>query len=63
MAGRLTPGMVFSTNFAIAMSAPVLPADTTADAAPSWSALMARRMLEPRPERNAWDGFSSDRTT
>ena len=63
MAGRSMPGRVLRTNFAMAMSAPVLPADTTPRALPSCTALIARRMDEPRPDLSAIDGFSSLRTT
>ena len=34
MAGRSMPGIVLSSNFAIAISAPVLPAETAASASP-----------------------------
>ena len=53
MAGRSIPGRVLSTNFAIAIRAPVLPAETAAAASPSFTALMASRMLELRPWRSA----------
>ena len=44
MAGRSTRGMVLRQNFAIAISAPVLPADTTASASPSRTAWIACHM-------------------
>ena len=47
IAGRSTPGKVFSTNFAIAIKVPVFPAETAAAASPSFTALTASRMLEP----------------
>ena len=53
IAGRSMPGSVFSTNFAIAISAPVLPADTTPSARPSATASIASRMLDRRPARSA----------
>ena len=59
MAGRSMPGRVRSTNLAIAISAPVLPAETTPAASPVCTASMARRMLEPRPARSAVEGLSS----
>jgi len=40
-AGRSTPGIVRSASFAIAMSAPVLPAETAAPASPDFTALIA----------------------
>ncbi len=45
MAGREMPGSVRSTNFAIAISAPVLPADTAASASPFFTASMVSHML------------------
>ena len=48
IAGRSMPGRVFSTNLAIAISAPVLPADTTPSARPSATASIASRMLDRR---------------
>ena len=59
MAGRSMPGSVRSTIFAIAISAPVLPAETIAAASPLWTASMARRMEDLRPARSAWLGLSS----
>ncbi len=49
MAGRSMPGSILKTNFAIAIRAPVLPAEMTASARPSATALMASRMLVLRP--------------
>ena len=46
MAGRSMPGMVLRTKRAVAMSAPVLPAETAACALPSLTWLMAMRMEE-----------------
>ena len=43
-AGRSTPGMVRSASFAIAISAPVLPADTAAPAWPAFTAAIAIAM-------------------
>ena len=62
IAGRSTPGRVFSTTLAIAIRAPVLPAETAAAAAPSFTALIASRMLVLRPWRRATDGFASPAT-
>ena len=56
------PGSVFSTNLAIAIRAPVLPAETAAAASPSFTALIARRMLELRPWRSAIEGLASPAT-
>ena len=53
IAGRSIPGRVFSTIFAIASSAPVLPAVTTPAAWPCATASMARRMEEVRLRRAA----------
>ena len=63
IAGRSMPGMVLRTNFAIAMRAPVLPAETMAPASPLWTASMARRIELWRPPRSAWLGLSSMETT
>ena len=59
IAGRSMPASMRSEIFAIAISAPVLPAETTPAAWPSRTASMARRMLDCRPWRNATDGFMS----
>ena len=54
------PGSVFSANFAIAISAPVLPAETTPSARPSATASIASRMLERRARCAApCDGLAS----
>ncbi len=58
MAGRSMPGSDPRTWRAIAMSAPVLPADTAALASPSATAASARPMLDSRPERKAWEGLA-----
>jgi hypothetical protein len=47
--GRSMPGMVFKMSFAIAIRAPVLPAETAQSASPFWTASTASHMLEPRP--------------
>ena len=44
------PGSVLSTNLAMAINAPVFPADTTELASPSQTALIARRMLDSRAD-------------
>ena len=62
IAGRSMPGNVFRTNFAIAIKAPVLPAETTPSARPSATASIASRMLDCRPVRSAIDGLSSSIT-
>ena len=62
IAGRSTPGRVLSTTLAIAISAPVLPAETAAAAAPSFTALIASRMLVLRPCRRATEGLASPAT-
>jgi hypothetical protein len=60
IAGRSTPSIVFRQNLAMAMSAPVLPADTAAAARPSRTASSASHMLDfQRPLRSAWLGFAS----
>ncbi len=59
IAGRSMPGMVVSTSLAIAIRAPVLPAETTKSASPFCTASSASHMLEPRPRRTAWLGLSS----
>ena len=46
-------------SFAIAMRAPVLPADTAACASPFCTASSASHMLVPLPRRTAWLGLSS----
>ena len=60
IAGRSTPAIVLRQIFDIAMSAPVLPAETAACASPSRTAWIARHIDDlPRPWRTAWLGFSS----
>ena len=49
IAGRSMPGSIFRTSRAIAIRAPVLPAETTHAALPLATASSARRMLEFRP--------------
>ena len=57
--GVMMPGIVFS-RIAMAISAPVLPAETAASARPSRTASSASHMLDfQRPLRSAWLGFSS----
>ena len=46
IAGRSIPGRVFSTNFAVPIRAPVLPADTQACASPDFTRSMATRIEE-----------------
>ena len=60
MAGRSICAMVFRQTLAVAIRAPVLPAETAASASPSLTACTARHMEDlPRPMRMAWLGFSS----
>ncbi len=63
IAGRSMPGSVFSTKRAIAISAPVLPADTQACAVPSLTRLIATRIDESFFLRSASAGGSSISTT
>ena len=63
MAGRSMPGMVFRTSLAMAIRAPVLPAETVKSASPFCTASIASHMLEPRPRRTAWLGLSCISTT
>ncbi len=63
MAGRSMPGSVLSTNRAVAINAPVLPALTHALATPALTRLMATRMDESFLVRNACAGASSMPTT
>ena len=63
MAGRSMPGMVFSTKRAVAISAPVLPADTAACAKPSLTWLTAPRIEESFLFFKADCGCSSISTT
>ncbi len=63
IAGRSIAAMVRRQNFDIAISAPVLPADTQASASPFLTASMAFHMDDfQRPWRSAWLGLSSMRT-
>ncbi len=63
MAGRSTCGMVRRQIFAMAIRAPVLPAETATSASPLFTASIAIHIEETRrPERRAWLGFSSMRT-
>ena len=63
IAGRSMPGMVLQLNLAIAISAPVLPADTATSASPFLTASMASHIDDfQRPLRSAWLGLSSIRT-
>ena len=59
IAGRSTPGMVVSTSLAMAIRAPVLPAETTKSASPFCTASIDSHMLDPRPRRSAWLGLSA----
>jgi hypothetical protein len=67
IAGRSIPSIAFSWSLAIAISAPVLPAETTACASPERTDAMARHMLVERPRsrlpRNTWLGLSCISTT
>ena len=63
MAGRSMPGRVLSTNLAVAISAPVLPALTTACACPAFTKLMATRREESFLPRSTLLGSSSMPTT
>ena len=59
MAGRSIGAMVCRQNFAIAISAPVFPAETAQAAAPVFTASIACHIEETRrPARNAWLGLS-----
>ena len=63
IAGRSMPGSIFRLNLAIAISAPVLPADTATSASPFLTASMASHIEDfQRPLRSAWLGLSSIRT-
>src|SRR3546814_20304213 len=59
IAGRSMPLSIFSTNLAVAINAPVLPAETTAWARPSRTRLIATRIDEDFLVRKAFDGDSS----
>ena len=54
------PGSIRRLNRAIAISAPVLPAETATSASPFLTASIASHMDDVlRPRRSAWLGFSS----
>ena len=53
MAGLVTPVMGRSCNFDMAISAPVLPADTTASVSPAATLAMAIHMDVALPRRTA----------
>ena len=60
MAGREMPGSVLRMKRAMAISAPVLPADTAASASPVRTAsIVIHMLLLPRPWRSAWLGLAS----
>ena len=63
MAARSTPAIVFRTKCAMAVSAPVLPELTQADARPSFTRSMATRMEESFLRRMASRGESPMATT
>ena len=63
MAGRSTPGSTPIVNMAMAMAAPVFPAEMNADASPSRTSEAATRIDESRLRRRAWDGCSPISTT
>ena len=59
IAGRSIGGSICRHIFAIAISAPVLPAETTQSASPFFTASIARHIEDVRrPDRNAWLGLS-----
>ncbi len=60
IAGRSMFDIMRRQNFDMAISAPVLPAETATSASPFATASIASHMEDfPRPRRNAWLGFSS----
>ena len=62
MAGRSTCAMVRRQIFAIAIKAPVLPAETATSARPFFTASIAIHIEDVRrPARRAWLGLSSIR--
>ena len=63
IAGRSTPGRTPMTNIAIAIAAPVLPAEMKAEALPSLTSSAATRKDESRLRRSACDGLSAIPTT
>ena len=59
IAGRSIGAIVCRQNLAIAIKAPVLPADTAQSACPSFTASIACHIEETRrPVRKAWLGLS-----
>ena len=59
IAGRSIGAIVCRQNFAIAIRAPVLPAETAQSAAPVFTASIACHIDETRlPARKAWLGLS-----
>ena len=59
IAGRSIGAIVCRQNFAIAISAPVLPAETAQSASPVFTASIACHIEETRrPARKAWLGLS-----
>ena len=64
IAGRSMPAIMRRLNFAIAISAPVLPAETATSASPFFTASIASHIEDfQRPWRSAWLGLASMRTT
>ena len=63
MAGRSTPGSTPIVNIAMAMAAPVFPAEMNAAASPSRTSEAATRIEESRLRRRACEGCSPDSTT
>ena len=62
IAGRSMLAIVRRQNFDIAISAPVLPAETQTSASPVFTASIARHIDDfQRPWRSAWLGLSSMR--
>ena len=63
IAGRSIPGIIFMTNLEIAISAPVLPAETQASASPFLTRFTATRIDESFLLRKAREGDSCISTT
>ena len=63
MAGRSMPRSTPMTNIAMAMAAPVLPAEMKAEAWPSRTSSAAMLSEESRLRRSACDGDSAIPTT
>ena len=63
IAGRSMPAMGRRISFDMAISAPVLPAETATSASPFCTASSASHMLVPLPRRSAWLGLSFMATT